>query len=341
MSSRDTETAMQDVALKQEESGDSTDMEPEEESKSNKTPLNAKNYLNVSAYLLNTIFTYGVGTAGWFGAGDTGDISDKYQTLITPKSAAFSIWALIFAAQAVFVVAQMFPRYRAMPLVQKGVGYWYLVVCAFQISWNFAFGFESFIASLVIIIFVWTGLLAIVTSQYYVHKREQLAGEKHTLDQFWLLRFPFAIHCGWITAATTLNVNLVAVKLNATAATQLAIGIVTLAYLHAVAVWVTFGLKRPNFTIAGVLAWAFGWIYAELGNPMPSILETFGSDTVNGVRYAALAVSIIIVGQVVTRVTMDVIQCFMKKRHSGSELSSEKQELKSDEEKGIVDAKVH
>merc|ERR1712125_1126 len=89
--------------------------------------------------------------------------------------------------------------------------------------------------------------------------------------------------------------------------------------------------KRPNFTIAGVLAWAFGWIYSELGNPMPSILETFGSDTVNGVRYAALAVSIIIVGQVVTRVTMDVIQCFTKKRHSGSELSSEKQELKSDE----------
>merc|ERR1712072_777362 len=96
---------------------------------------------------------------------------------------AFSIWALIFAAQAVFVVAQMFPRHGAMPLVQKGVGYWYLVVCAFQISWNFAFGFESFIASLVIIIFVWTGLLAIVASQYYVHKREQLAGEKHTLDQ--------------------------------------------------------------------------------------------------------------------------------------------------------------
>ena len=79
MSSRDTETAMQDVALKQEEGDDSTDMEPVEESKSNKTPLNAKNYLNVSAYLLNTIFTYGVGTAGWFGAGDTGDISDKYQ----------------------------------------------------------------------------------------------------------------------------------------------------------------------------------------------------------------------------------------------------------------------
>jgi hypothetical protein len=50
-----------------------------------------------------------------------------------------------------------------------------------------------------------------------------------------------------------------------------------------------------------VLSWAFGWIYSELGNPNVEITDTFSQATIDGVRYAAFAVSMIIVIQVVVR----------------------------------------
>ena len=57
-----------------------------------KPKLNHKNYLNVLAYILNIALVYGVGNAGWAGTPDNGELSRKYQTLVTPNSSAFLIW---------------------------------------------------------------------------------------------------------------------------------------------------------------------------------------------------------------------------------------------------------
>lgn len=86
--------------------------------------LNFKNIANVLAYGINIALTYGVGTAGWLGTPDNGELSDKYQTIVTPNSRAFSIWGLIFVAQAIFAVVQLLPRFRGTDMVQKGVNYW-------------------------------------------------------------------------------------------------------------------------------------------------------------------------------------------------------------------------
>lgn len=122
-----------------------------------------------------------------------------------------------------------------------------------------------------------------------------------SLWEFWLLRFPFAIHAGWITAASALNVNVQVVSMDKSVDIQLAVAIVSLAVLHAISVWVLYNISRPNWTIAGVLSWAFGWIYSELGNPNVKITDTFSQATIDGVRYAAFAVSMIIVIQVAVR----------------------------------------
>lgn len=156
---------------------------------------------------------------------------------------------------------------------------------------------------LLILVSLW-GLLY---SQYYTKS-------DGSLWEFWVLRFPFALHGGWITAASVVNTNVIVVASTASPATQLAIGIVSLAYLHAISVWVLFVIRRnPNYTIAGVLAWGVGYVYAELQNPTESIQERFDNTTIVGVSTAAIIVSVIITGQIVVRFGVYVFEKYNQK----------------------------
>lgn len=264
--------------------------------------INGKNIANAVAYAINTLLTYGVGISGWFGTSTNIELSEKYQSLVTPKGTAFSIWSVIFLSQAVFAIIQLLGRYRDNSMIQNGVSYWYVAVCAAQVAWTLCFGFEKFILSLCFMVVLWLSLVGLIVSQYY---SESSYGEISKLEEFWLMRFPFAVHCGWITLALALNVNVVAVSSLASAAVQLAIAIISLAVLHAVSVWVLFGFKKPNYTIAYVLSWGSGWIYAALHDPMTLIVSTFNDQVISGVSYAALALSIIIISQVVIRAAFE------------------------------------
>merc|ERR1712232_259834 len=215
-----------------------------------------------------------------------------------PSGSAFSIWGVIFIFQGIFAVYQLLPSVRAKPMVQEGVSYWYILTCLFQCCWTPCFGFEQITLALIAIILIWLSLVGLNYQQYYVKDAER------TLIEFWFLRFPFQVHCGWLTCASVLNVNVLAVKLDADAEYLLPIAIISLAYLHAVSVWVLFGFPKPNYTIAGVIAWANGWIFNELGNPKDLIKEAFPQLVITSVSYAAFAVSIIIVSQAVVRVVL-------------------------------------
>jgi translocator protein len=236
---------------------------------------------------------------------------------VTPKSTAFAIWAVIFSSQAIFVILQLLPRFRGAVIVQQGVGYWYIATCTTQVAWTLAFAYEQIALSLVLIVLVWLSLVGLVYSQYY-------AASEGGLVEFVFFQFPFSIHCGWLTAASTLNVSLVLVDQNASAALQLAVGIVSLAYLHAVSVWVVFGLERPNYTIAAVLAWANAWIYAELQEPKESIVERFCEDTISGVSYAAGTVALIILAQIVVGMILTLAKQYLGRSAKG-QINSEVQ----------------
>merc|ERR1712176_1448491 len=148
--------------------------------------------------------------------------------------------------------------------------------------------------SLAFMFLIWLSLMTILYKQYH-------AEPDGSALEFFLLRFPFAIHGGWITAASALNVNLLVVYMGEPAYVQLSVAIVSLAVLHAVSVWVLFNIPRPNWTIACVLAWAFGWIYNELSDPLELITDTFSADTIIGVQNASIAVVVVICSQLVVR----------------------------------------
>ena len=94
--------------------------------------VSALNVLNGVAFLINVIFTYGIGVLGIGNLPNNNEVSQSYQTLVTPAGWAFSIWAVIFIMQFIFVVVQFLPKYCSAPLVVKGVKYWYISTCIFQ-----------------------------------------------------------------------------------------------------------------------------------------------------------------------------------------------------------------
>lgn len=206
-------------------------------------------------------------------------------------------------------------------MVQEGVWYWYNAVAAFQIGWTFTFGYELMAVSLALILLIWVSLVTILYKQYY-------AKSDGTLLEFWILRFPFAVHAGWITAASALNVNVLVVSLSQPAYVQLAVAIVSLAVLHAVSLWVVFFLTRPNWTIACVLAWAFGYIYVELNFNSNRVIDTFGADIIIGVKYAAISVVAIIGIQMVVRLALLLHHSYNPYKKAAAIVADENEEHK-------------
>ena len=213
--------------------------------------LSLLNYLNVIAYIANVAIVYGIGSLGLFGFNTNGELSAKYQTLVTPIGLTFLIWAIIFIFQLIFVVAQLLPVYRATPMVATAIGYDYVGVCISQIAWTFAFTYEIIWLSLAFMAAILVFLLKIVTDQY-----KQSSLEKTSIRDYWLLKFPFSIHCGWILAAFMVNLSAVLVSQNVEASIQYYVALVTLAILVAISLFSLGFPSRPDYVIPIVLAWA-------------------------------------------------------------------------------------
>lgn len=268
--------------------------------------LNAKNYLNAVGYLLNTIGTFATGFIGSGNLPDQGEISAKYQTLVTPVGWAFSIWGIIFLSQLVFVVAQFLPRYRAHELVQVGVGYFYFAVCVAQFFWSPIFAREKIALSSVVMAFILAPLVVITyqTSKIY-HKN---------LTEYWILKFPFHVHCGWIIVAFAVNINATAVASESSASTQFGLAIASLVYVVAASVYALL-LDNPNLAIPLVSAWATLGIAIELNAPNDLILSTFSDGRINTVRIASACVCLVLV--------LTTLVCGVKKRGGYRSDSSE------------------
>ena len=155
-----------------------------------------QSWLNLVAFLVNLGITYGSLT-GAFGKTNP-ELSEKYQTLITPAGYAFSIWGIIFIWEGVFAVAQMFPSLAASPVVAK-ITPWWVSACCFQVGWTLFFAQELIPGSLVCMLGILVSLLTGIL-------RTDLLPEI-SLKEYFLLRAPFSVHAGWIIAASALNTN--------------------------------------------------------------------------------------------------------------------------------------
>lgn len=273
-------------------------------------PLDKTNWMNLGSYLLNAVITYSLGAGGSGNAETNEYMSLKYQTLVTPASWAFSIWGLIFIAECAFVLAQMLPQYRACRLVQDGVKHNFVGACAAQILWTVAFSYEYISLSFLIMLCLCYCLMEILKAHYAMADggRDIDAESIFTVKEYWLFRFPFELHGGWIVAASFVNFNVWLVSVNAPVwllITCAAMSLLGVAALGLGAVWY---LLRPDFTVGAVLTWAVVGIAQELRDPKQSIFNAYTYTTIDGFQMTSAVFATVLAIAVVTRGVKKVIK---------------------------------
>jgi len=254
-------------------------------SSSETSNLQTINYVNALAYASNFLVVFGSTVAG---LPDNGTLSNKYQTIVTPAPYAFAIWGIIFTAEVIWTIAQMFPAYRNHPVVLS-VGYNFALACVAQGMWTVFFGLECMLLSLVAMVGILVPLVLIMLD---------LSKNSSSIGEYWLLKFPFLIHASWIMAATVVNFNVVLVAYKASAKTQAIAGWISLVVVFFVGTyfattrWRT--AKKGVWVVPLVLVWASFAIASELSNPRDSILASFSESTVEQIQGASRTVAILL-----------------------------------------------
>jgi translocator protein len=274
---------------------------------------NRFNYINLVAYLINVFVTFAIGQFGLGGRPTNGELSDKYQTIVTPVGLMFSIWGPIFILQALWVLWQfLLPSLRNSEGVYK-VGYWYAVAVVFQCGWTFAFSWEVMWASLVCMYGICISLvMATLRLQTYQNK---------TWKGYLLWQLPISLHCGWIIAASAVNTNVLPVFYNANATVQIAVAGASLGVLVIVALaWLA--AYPVDLAPPAVLVWALTGVYLALEDPADSIVALFSERQITATKYSVLGgLSLIGLGIVVKILYVLAVQrpaAAMKKNRSSS-----------------------
>jgi len=253
------------------------------------TSINRFNVLNLTFYIINSIATYCI-QFGWVPLPNNGDISDKYQTIITPFGTSFLIWSVIFMWQLFWVIWQFLPSQRNCEGVIRA-WYFYPIFTVFQAGWTFSFAFEIMWLSL---IFMYGILATLVAASMSLQKY------KKCWKGYLIWQFPFSIQTGWIMCASTLNTNVLPVFYNATDTTQIIVASISLAVL--VITSFTWLSSYPcDFAIPSVVVWALTGVYLELDNPLLLITTTFSERQINGVQNAVLSGLVLVATGIVAK----------------------------------------
>jgi hypothetical protein len=129
----------------------------------------------------------------------TGEISDRFQVFFVPAGYVFSIWGLIYIGFLAFTVYHSLPAQRQNPRL-RSIGYLYALSCLLNSAWIFAWHYNQFPLSLLLML----GLLATLIAAYL---RLDIGRAQVGTAEKWCVDIPFSIYLGWISVATIANVT--------------------------------------------------------------------------------------------------------------------------------------
>lgn len=192
----------------------------------------------------------GLAATGVLGGKNTGEVSFKYYTPITPATFAFGIWSLIYIGMIAFSFFQALPSKRA---TFRSIRIAYMVSCVANALWLYVWALAYDTPALMVLcqLLITTLLVALGI----INVRLQAPG---TAGDYWLVKAPFGIYFGWVTAATILNFTIMLIALKPewkeTGHTADYIGAALMVVAGVLGVAVRFAIKNYFFPLA--IAWA-------------------------------------------------------------------------------------
>lgn len=231
-------------------------------------PLELRHILNIVAFIAVIVVNVLANTLPFNGI-STGEISDSFPSLVTPAGYVFSIWGLIYLLLAAFVVYQALPAHRGNARLER-LGYLFVVSCALNIAWLFAWHYLQFPLTLLLML----GLLATLIM---IYQRLEIGQSDVTRGESLAVRLAFSVYLGWITVATVANVTVVLLDLGVRSSwTAPFWAVVALAL--ATAVGLTVLRRRGDVAFVGVLVWAFlGIAVRQWGSDALLVLAAAGA----------------------------------------------------------------
>lgn len=207
--------------------------------------------------LLLTLIINAMGAFGVINNMSQKEVSDMYQTLITPSPSTFSIWSVIYGFLIISVVIMIIKKEDAyFNRVVEEISHLFWISCALNIIWIISFSYELIGLSTIFILAFSIVLVLIV----------QAIGRIQTQNRF-LLPITFGIYAGWLFIATVVNIAAWFVKtewkgFGISPELWSCIILLVAAVLTAYVV-----LKTRNAIFPLPIAWAYFGIYNFLNEP--------------------------------------------------------------------------
>jgi len=154
---------------------------------------------------LITISFNGLANALPLNGQNTGEVSDRFQSMFVPAGYVFSIWGLIYIGILTFSVYQVLPSHRDDPGIKQIRGL-FTVSCLANMSWLYLWHYEHFVLTVL-------AMLVLLFSLVTIYLRLRIGREPVEAVRFWCLHVPFSMYLGWITVATVANISTVLVFL--------------------------------------------------------------------------------------------------------------------------------
>lgn len=126
----------------------------------------------------------------------TGEISTLYPSPLSPAPISFSIWGLIYLYLAAFLITQLV--FISESDATEALGPWFLLSCIANVTWLFTWHARAMTPAMIAMAVLLITLILI---------ESKLRSMRGTAYRQWLVRAPFGLYYGWITAATIANVS--------------------------------------------------------------------------------------------------------------------------------------
>ncbi len=189
------------------------------------------------------------------------ELSAINPVLITPAPYVFSIWGLIYIGLIAFIVYQALPRYRENPVV-KAVGIWFAVSCVFNVLWLFLWHYQQIGWSFIAI------LLLLATLVVIYLRLGAVTAEKNIYDRV-LVKYPFSLYLGWLSAATIVNLNVWLFSIGWLGTGAGAVFFTMLMLIIAALLALAVFYLRQDYIYTAVFVWALIGIGVRHGTEIP------------------------------------------------------------------------
>jgi len=299
----------------------------------------AMHALNLLSYIV-VLSTYLVATYSGFGINGISDeeLFNKHPTLLTPnyKSTKF-IWGVIFFTQGVFAVAQLFhPRCRDHILLVQGIGPFFILASVAQLIWYVSFAYGMLITSVVFLFGALVCAVGLLARQYQIFQQAEMKIEskKNTTDMvipggraqkkmedsvddgYLLLRFPFGIYAGWITAMFPLMLSIVISTFEVEVSVLVWVAVMGVALLTGLSMGLLLRKENglPSYSIPSVIAYYFCGVRVELEAPNDYILATYDEAYLNMMKNVSAIAAVMLLVTAVSRFVAIYLRdrCFKK-----------------------------